>query len=52
MAGVFFGAGAASATAGIVLLATLPKAAPAAPAAPVALVPVIGPGYVGVRGRF
>jgi hypothetical protein len=47
-AAVFFAVGAAAAGTGIVLLATLPKAQPAK----AAVVPVIAPGYVGVRATF
>jgi hypothetical protein len=47
VSGVMFGTGVAAATAGIVLLATLPKAA-----AKAAVVPVISPGFTGIRGSF
>jgi hypothetical protein len=43
---VMFGVGGAGIIAGAVLLATLPKSAKAA------VVPVITPGFVGLRGRF
>jgi hypothetical protein len=46
LAAVGLGAGGAAAVTGIVLLATLPKAQTAA------VVPVIAPGYVGIRGAF
>jgi hypothetical protein len=43
---VMFGVGGAGIIAGAVLLATLPKSAKSA------VVPVISPGFVGLRGRF
>jgi hypothetical protein len=47
-AAVGLAAGGAAMVTGIVLLATLPKPAPG----PVAVEPLIGPGYVGIRGAF
>lgn len=48
ISGVGFGLGAAGVITGVVLLATLPKAPPAK----AAILPILGPGFVGVGGRF
>jgi hypothetical protein len=50
ISGIGFGIGLAGAATGVVLLLTAPKAESAPTAA--SITPVIGPGYIGIRGRM